>query len=142
MDMRATCGEENSVDGSGAERIAPAEVICVSFTPSREYADAIHQQMNIRDGKACGATAGDTWHLGLRTHDVIDPFARSREPEERQPITCPGWRAIVDKARKFKEDNDRMWAIRDAAEQITDDEFDVWFNTITKGENEYAHNNS
>ena len=116
--------------------------ICISFTPSREYADAIREQYIIRDGKACGATAGDTWHLGLRTYDVIDPFARSREPEDRQPITCPGWRAIVDRARKYKEENDRMWAIRDAAEQITDDEFDVWVNTITKGQNEYAHNNS
>lgn len=119
-----------------------SEPICVFFLANNEYRDHVRDQANIRDGKACGTTAGDTWHLGLRTYDVIDPFARSREPEERQPITCPGWRAIVDKARKFKEDNDRMWAIRDAAEKITDNEFDVWFNTITKGENEYAHNNS
>ena len=136
MDMRTTGGKEDSVDGSGAEGSATDEVIGISFTPSREYADA------IRDGKGYGATAGDTWHLGLRTYDVIDPFIKSRDQEERQPITCLGWRAIVDKARKFKEDNDRMWAIRDAAEKITDNEFDVWFNTITKGENEYAHNNS
>lgn len=78
------------------------EPICISFTPSREYADAIRQQMNIRDGKAWGATAGDTWHLGLRGYDVIDPFIKSRDLDERQPITCPGWRAIVDKARRDK----------------------------------------
>jgi hypothetical protein len=117
------------------------EPICILFTPSHEYADAIRQQMNIRDGKAWGATAGDTWHLGLRGYDVIDPFIKSREPEERQPITCPGWRAIVDRAKQFREDNNRMWAIRDAAEAITDDEFDVWLNTITKGQNEHADNN-
>ena len=119
-----------------------SDPICFFFLANNEYRDHVREQANVRDGKGYGATAGDTLHLGLRTYDVIDPFARSREPEERQPITCPGWLAIVDKARKFKEDNDRMWAIRDAAEQITDDEFDVWFNTITKGENEYAHNNS
>jgi hypothetical protein len=91
------------------------EPICISFTPSREYTDAIRQQYNIRDGKAWGATPGDTWHLGLRGYDVIDPFIKSREPEERQPITCPGWRAIVDKARRFKDQNDEMWRIRDMA---------------------------
>ena len=92
-----------------------SDPICVSFTPSREYADAIRRDRNIRDGKACGATAGDTWHLGLRTYDVIDPFARSRDPEERQPITCPGWRAIVDRARRFKKQNEEKWRIRDMA---------------------------
>lgn len=81
--------------------------ICISFTPLREYADAMRQQMNIRDGKAWGATAGDTWHLGLRGYDVIDPLIKSRDQEERQLITCPGWRAIVEKARRDSERFDR-----------------------------------
>lgn len=91
-----------------------SEVIGISFTPSREYADAIRQQMNIRDGKACGATAGDTWHLGLRTYDLIDPFARSREPEEREPITNPFWQARIEKARKDSE----LWGRELAAREI------------------------
>ena len=108
--------------------------ICISFTPSREYADAIRQQMNIRDGKACGATAGDTWHLGLRTYDVIDPFARSREPEERQPITCPGWRAIVDRAKRFKQQNDEKWRIRDMAAALQPSVVKAFLKALNNGE--------
>jgi hypothetical protein len=134
MDMRGSGRKEDSVSGhaEGCVEAAASEVICISFTPSREYADAIRQDRNIRDGKACGATAGDTWHLGLRTYDVVDPFARHRD-DKREPITNPLWRARIEKAKADSERFDRMWAIRDAAEAITDDEFDVWFNTITKG---------
>jgi hypothetical protein len=107
-------------------------VICVFLLANNSYRDHVREQSNIRDGKACGATAGDTWHLGLRTYDVIDPFARYRD-DEREPITHPLWRARIEKAKADSERFDRMWAIRDAAEAITDDEFDVWFNTITKG---------
>lgn len=134
MDMRTTGGKEDSVDGSGAEGIDPAEVICISFTPSREYADATREQYNIRDGKGCGVTAGDTWHLGLRTYDVIDPFARSRELEERQPIACPGWRAIVDKAKRCKEQNDEMWRIRDMAAALQPSVVKAFLRALNNGE--------
>ena len=80
-----------------------SDPICISFTPSREYADAMRQDRNTVDRRGYGATAGDTWHRGYRSYDVIDPFAKSREPEQPQPITCPGWRAIVDKARRDSE---------------------------------------
>lgn len=111
-----------------------SEPICISFTPSREYADAIRQQMNIRDGKGYGATAGDTWHLGLRTYDVIDPFARSREPEDRQPITCLGWRSIVDRARRFKEDNDQKWRVRDMAAALQPSVVKAFLKALNNGE--------
>ena len=87
-------------------------MICISFTPSREYADAIRQDRNIRDGKACGATAGDTWHLGLRTYDVIDPFARYRD-DKREPMDNPFWRARIEKAKKDSEMYGRELAARE-----------------------------
>ena len=134
MDMRGTGREEDSASGhaEGCVEAAASEVICISFTPSREYADAIRHDRNVRDGKACGATAGDTWHLGLRTYDVIDPFARYRD-DKREPMDNPFWRARIEKHKRLREADNAMWAIRDASEAITDDEFDVWFNTITKG---------
>lgn len=109
-------------------------MICVFFLANNEYRDHVREQSNIRDGKACGATAGDTWHLGLRTYDVIDPFARSREPEERQPITCPGWRAIVDRARKFKEQNDEKWRIRDMAAALQPSVVNAFLKALNNGE--------
>lgn len=118
-----------------------SEPICISYTPSREYADAMIRDRNIVDRRGYGMTPGDTWHLGLRSYDVIDRFAKAREPEERQPITCSGWREKIDKAKADIAASNVEWAIRDAAEKITDDEFDVWLNTITKGQNEYANNN-
>lgn len=111
-----------------------SEPICISFTPSRKYADAIRQQMNVRDGKAWGATAGDTWHLGLRGYDVIHLFIKSRDPEERQPITCPGWRAIIDRARRFREQNDEKWRIRDMAAALRPSVVKAFLRALNNGE--------
>lgn len=116
------------------------ETICISFTPSREYADQINWQRRILHERSYGATSSDTYHLGLKDYDEVDPFARYRD-DDRRPITVPAWREKIEKAKHDIEESNRMWAIRDAAEAITDDEFDVWFNAITKGQNEYAHNN-
>ena len=90
--------------------------------------------MNIRDGKAWGATAGDTWHLGLRGYDVIDPFIKSRDPEERQPITCPGWREILDRARRFKEQSDEQWRIRDMAAALQPSVVKAFLRALNNGE--------
>jgi len=111
-----------------------SEPICVFFLANNEYRDHVREQANIRDGKAYGATAGDTWHLGLRTYDVIDTFARSREPEERQPITCPGWRAIVDRAKRFKEQNDQKWRVRDMAAALQPSVVKAFLKALNNGE--------
>jgi hypothetical protein len=71
--------------------------------------------------------------MGYGDYDEVDPFARYREPEESRPITVPAWRQKIEKAKRDQAALSAEWAIRDAAEAITDDEFDVWFNTITKG---------
>lgn len=108
--------------------------ICISFTPSREYADAIREQYSIREGKGWGATPGDTWHLGLRGYSVIDPFAKSRDLEESQPITCPGWRAIVDRAKRFRERNDEQWRIRDMAAALQPSVVKAFLRALNNGE--------
>ena len=110
------------------------EPICISFTPSREYADAIREQYSIRHGKGWGATPGDTWHLGLCGYDVTDPLAKSRDPEETQPITCPGWRAIVDRAKRFRERNDEQWRIRDMAAALQPSVVKAFLRALNNGE--------
>jgi hypothetical protein len=108
-----------------------SEVIGISFTPSREYRE--HVNRRYINERSYGATAGDSFWMGYGDYDEVDPFARYREPEESKQITNPFWRARIEKARADRAAVTAEWAIRDAAEAITDDEFDVWFNTITKG---------
>jgi len=110
-----------------------SEVICISFTPSREYADAIRQDRNVRDGKACGATAGDTWHLGLRTYDVIDPFARYRD-DKREPMDNPFWRARIEKHRRLREVDDAMWRVRDMAAALQPSVVKAFLKALNNGE--------
>jgi hypothetical protein len=96
-----------------------------------------------RLGQSFGLTAGDTVHQGMRgppaggkAHDF------GLAIDKRQPDECEGWRRMRDKAKADIEKFDREMAVRRRAEQITDSEFDVWFETITKGQHEHAHNNS
>ena len=111
-----------------------SEPVCISYTPSREYADAMIRDRNIVDRRGYGMTPGDTWHLGLRSYDVIDRFAKTREPEERQPITCSGWREIVDRARRFKEQNDEQWRIRDMAAALRPSVVRAFLRALNNGE--------
>jgi hypothetical protein len=110
-----------------------SEVICISFTPSREYADAIRQDRNIRDGKACGATAGDTWHLGLRTYDVIDLFARYRD-DEREPITNPFWQARIEKHKRLRAADAAQWKVRDMAAALQPSVVKAFLKALNNGE--------
>jgi hypothetical protein len=96
-----------------------------------------------RAGQSYGLTAGDTSHQGMRgppvggkAHDFGLPI------DTRKPDQCEAWRAMRDKAKADIEKFDREMAVRRRAEQITDSEFDVWFETITKGRHEHVDNNS
>jgi hypothetical protein len=96
-----------------------SEVICISFTPSHEYREHIHRRyMNER---SCGATAGDSYWLGLGTYDVVDPFARYREHEESKPITVPAWRERIEKAKRDIEKHKSEQRVQLLAEQLTDE---------------------
>ena len=78
-----------------------SDVICISFTPSREYREHINRR--YINERSYGATAGDSFWLGLAGGDIVDPFARYRD-DERESITNPFWRARIEKA---KADSDR-----------------------------------
>jgi hypothetical protein len=96
-----------------------SEVICISFTPSHEYREHINRRyMNDR---SCGATAGDSYWLGLGTYDVVDPFARYREHEESKPITVPAWRERIEKAKRDIEKHKSEQRVQLLAEQLTDE---------------------
>ena len=106
-------------------------MIAVIFTGDNAYRDHVYRR--VMNERTYGATAGDSFWMGYGDYDEVDPFARYREPEESRPITVPAWRQKIEKAKRDQAALSAEWAIRDAAEAITDDEFDVWFNTITKG---------
>jgi len=82
---------------------------------------------------AHGVTAGDTYYLGLRDYVEMYPCPNGLPIDYSKPADSPAWVDRVARAKRDIENNRCRWAIRDAAEAITDDEFDVWFNTITKG---------
>lgn len=124
--------------GNDRKGVVVSETIACIFVGDNAYRDHVYRR--VMNERSYGATAGDSFWMGYQEYDEIDPFAQYREPEERKPITAPAWREKIEKAKRDIEENNRMWSIRDAAESITDDEFDVWFNTITKGQNEHAIN--
>jgi hypothetical protein len=96
-----------------------SEVICISFTPSHEYREHINRRyMNER---SFGATAGDSYWLGLGTYDVVEPFARYREREETKPITVPAWRQRIEKAKRDIEKHKSEQRVQLLAESISDE---------------------
>jgi hypothetical protein len=101
------------------------------FTGDNAYRDHVYRR--VMNERTYGVTAGDSFWMGYGDYDEVDSFARYRDEEEAKPITVPAWRERVEKAKRDRAAFDAEWAIRDASEAITDDEFDVWFNTITKG---------
>ena len=133
MDMRATGREEDSVFGhaEGCVEASAGEVIAVFFTGDNAYRDHVYRR--VMNERTYGATAGDSFWMGYGDYDEIDPFARYRDEQESKLITVPAWRQRIEKAKRDRAAFSAEWAIRDAAEAITDEEFDVWFDTITKG---------
>jgi hypothetical protein len=93
----------------------------------------MHHDRNIVERRGYGATAGDTWHLGLRTYDVIDPFAWHRD-DKPEPMTNPFWRARIEKARKFRADNDAMWRVRDMAAALQPSVVKAFLKALNNGE--------
>lgn len=77
-----------------------SDVICISYTPSREYRDAVNRERRIINDRAFGATAGDSFWMGYGDYDEVDPFARYRDEEESKPITVPAWRERIAKAKR------------------------------------------
>jgi hypothetical protein len=106
-----------------------SEVICISFTPSHEYRE--HIQRRYMNERSFGATAGDSYWLGLGTYDVVDPYARYRD-DERKPITHPAWRAKIDKAKSDIEKHKSEQRVQVLAEQLTDETIFLEIEAIRK----------
>ena len=73
------------------------EPICIMFGGSQDYKDHIYRR--VMNERTFGATAGDSFWLGYGTYDVVDNYVRY-DTDEPRPITCPVWRAKIDKARR------------------------------------------
>mgnify|MGYP006958837955 CR=1 FL=1 len=96
-------------------------------------------QRGCVDRGTYGATAGDSFWQGLGNYDEPRYGTGNGEPPDtRIPSDCESWRKRVAKARKDIETWNRDVAIDARAEALTDDEFDVWFDALTKGQNEYC----
>jgi hypothetical protein len=87
-------------------------------------------------------TAGDSFWQGMRDYNQSRPCPNGLPIDMRLPGECEHWRRRIEKAKRDIETWNRDIAIQQRSESITDDEFDIWFNTLTKGRNEYSYNNS
>jgi hypothetical protein len=106
-------------------------VICISFIPSREYRE--HVNRRYINERSYGATAGDSFWLGLAGGDVVDPFARYRD-DELEPITNPFWRARIEKHRRLKAADDAKWRVRDMAAALQPSVVKAFLKALNNGE--------
>jgi len=106
-------------------------VIAVLFTGDNVYRDHVYRR--VMNERTYGATAGDSFWMGYGDYDEVDPFARYRD-DEREPITNPFWRARIEKARNFREDNDAMWRIRDMAAALQPSVVKAFLKALNNGE--------
>jgi hypothetical protein len=108
-----------------------SEVICISFTPSHEYRE--HIQRRYLNERSFGATAGDSYWLGLGTYDVVDPYARYRD-DERKPITHPLWRARIEKHKRLRLADSAQWRVRDMAAALQPSVVKAFLKALNNGE--------
>nr|DAK61539.1 MAG TPA: hypothetical protein [Caudoviricetes sp.] len=139
MDVRAIGGEEDSAAGDGEENQDQAfvgQVVGFSFIPSADYKEHINRR--YINERSYGATAGDSFWLGLGSADLVDPFARYRE-DDRKPIECPGWRAMIDKAKADIRRHKSEQRVQLLAESLSEESLlkdieaiRVWANSLRK----------
>lgn len=72
--------------------------------------------------RSYGATAGDSFWMGYKDYDEVDPFARYRDKEELNPIAVPAWRARIDKAKRDIEKHKSEQRVQFLAESISDEQ--------------------
>ena len=107
-----------------------------------EYSRFLSWDRRCSDRGSFGMTAGDSMHLGARDYNQPYPCPNGLPIDMRLLGECEHWRRRIEKAKRDIETWNRDIAIQQRSESITDDEFDIWFNTLTKGRNEYSYNNS
>jgi hypothetical protein len=110
-----------------------SDVISISFTPSREYADATNRQRRILRERSYGATASDTFYLGLKDYDEVDPYARYRD-DQRKPITVKAWRDKIEKARLFILNRQAQFRVREMAAALPPSVVKAFLRSLNYGE--------
>ena len=105
------------------------------------YSRFLAWSARCHDRPGYGLTPGDTAYLGLRDYVEPYPCPNGLPIDTREPGECESWRRRVEKAKRDIEAWNRGVAIQQRAEAITDDEFDIWFDTLKKGRNEHYHHN-
>jgi len=64
-----------------------------------------HWDSRTRNMPAHGATAGDTYHLGLRDYVEMYPCPNGLPIDHRQPADVPAWNDRVAKAKRDSENH-------------------------------------
>jgi hypothetical protein len=107
-----------------------------------QYTDFLRWQSGCRSFFSVdhGCTAGDSYHQGSRSYAEPFPCPNGLPIDTRAPQEVEWYRERVARAKADIEAFDRTTAIRDAAEAITDEEFDVWFEAIRKAQNDNDDN--
>ena len=80
--------------------------------------------------KGTHLTPGDIVHCGLGDYVESMRCPNGLPVDTRNPDQVPAWRRRVEKARRDIEAGDRKWRIMDMAEEITDEQFEVWFSSM------------
>ena len=105
------------------------EPICIMFGGSQDYKEHIYRR--VMNERTFGATAGDSFWLGYGTYDVVDNYVRY-DTDEPRPITCPVWRAKIDKAKSDIEKHKSEQRVQVLAEQLTDETIFLEIEAIRK----------
>ena len=104
-----------------------------------DYSRFIRWSSGCRNHRSTGGqTAGDTMYLGLTDYDQPFPCPNGLGIDTRNLRECESWRRRIEKAKRDIEAWYRDIAIDERAEALTDDEFEIWFEALTKGRNEHC----
>jgi hypothetical protein len=103
-----------------------------------EYSRFLAWDRRCIDRGSYGMTSGDSMALGLRDYNQPYPCPNGLPLDARKPGDCEHWRRRVAKAKQDIETWNRDVAIEARAESLTDDEFDIWFSALTRGQHEYG----
>ena len=99
-----------------------------------DYAKFLRWDRSCSDRPGYGMTPGDTLHGGLRDYNETHPCPNGLPVQTGGPRTSPAWRQRVKRARRFVEEWNSEQRVTRLAEAITDDQFELWINTIREAE--------
>jgi hypothetical protein len=107
------------------------EPICIMFGGSQDYKEHIYRR--VMNERTFGATAGDSFWLGYGTYDVVDNYVRY-DTDEPRPITCPVWRARIEKHKRLRLADAAQWRVRDMAAALQPSVVKAFLKALNNGE--------